>query len=184
MAMTRETIPRPENGDRLTRAEFERRYDAMSNPGKAELIEGVVYMPSPASPDNHAIPQFHTISWLGQYRAASPGVRGGDRGLLRLDADNMPKPDAFLLIHPTHGGQTRIDKDGYVAGAPELVTEIAASSVSYDLHNKLNAYRRNGVREYVVWRVLDQAIDWFILREGNYDRLAPEANGIYKREVF
>src|SRR5207248_3131044 len=92
--------------------------------------------------------------------------------------------DAFLFIHPTHGGQTRIDRDGYVADAPELVTEIAASSASYDLHNKLNAYRRNGVREYVVWRVLDQAIDWFILRECNYDRLSPEASGIYKSEVF
>lgn len=33
-----------ENGDRLTRSEFERRYHAMSSVKKAELIEGMVYM--------------------------------------------------------------------------------------------------------------------------------------------
>jgi Uma2 family endonuclease len=96
----------------------------------------------------------------------------------------MPQPDAFLFVNSTHGGQTRIDRDGYVVGAPELVTEIAASNASYALYNKLNAYRRNGVREYLVWRVLDQAIDWFVLREGNYERLAPDADGIYKSEVL
>ena len=36
-----------ENGDRLTRAEFERRYAAMPRLKKAELIEGIVYVPSP-----------------------------------------------------------------------------------------------------------------------------------------
>ena len=36
-----------ENGDRLTRKEFERRYALMSHVKKAELIEGVVYMSSP-----------------------------------------------------------------------------------------------------------------------------------------
>ena len=36
-----------EHGDHLTREEFERRYEAMPHVRKAELIEGVVYMPSP-----------------------------------------------------------------------------------------------------------------------------------------
>jgi Uma2 family endonuclease len=176
-------IPPLENGDRLTRPEFERRYDAMPGLKKAELIEGVVYMPSPVSVD-HDGPHFDVITWLGMYRLATPGVRGGDNGSLRLDLDNMPQPDAYLMILPTHGGQARIEPDRYVSGAPELVVEVAASSVSYDLHDKLDAYRRNGVSEYLVWRVLDGAIDWFILREGRYDRLAPEDSGVYKSQVL
>jgi len=36
-------------------------------------------------------------------------------------------------------------------------------SASFALHTKLHVYRRNGVREYVVWRVLDQQLDWFVL---------------------
>ena len=70
--------------------------------------------------------------------------------------DNMPQPDAFLYVLPAAGGQVRIAEDGYIEGAPELIVEIASSSASHDLHEKLNAYRRNGVREYVVWRVLDE----------------------------
>jgi Uma2 family endonuclease len=80
------------------------------------------------------------------------------------------------------GGQARL-VDGYVTGAPELVLEIAASSASYDLHEKLNAYRRNGVREYVIWRVWDEAIDWLVLRQGRYEPLAP-VDGVYRSEVF
>ncbi|MGC8713934.1 MAG: hypothetical protein ACP5RH_16210, partial [Leptodesmis sp.] len=41
------SIPPLENGDRLTRLEFERRYTAMPDLKKAELIEGIVYMASP-----------------------------------------------------------------------------------------------------------------------------------------
>lgn len=177
-------VPPLQNGDRLTRAEFERRYDATPNLKKAELIEGVVYMPPPVSHTHHSAPHFDVIGWLAQYRAATPGVAGGDNGSLRLDLDNMPQPDAYLMILADRGGQARIDKDGYVAGAPELIAEVAASSASYDLNVKLHAYRRNGVREYVVWRVFDEGIDWFILREGRYDRLALSPAGRVESEVF
>ncbi len=179
-----ETIPPLKTGDRLTRDEFERRYDAMPDLKKAELVEGVVHVPSPVSFDNHAGPHFDLITWLGTYRAATSGVRGGDNGSLRLDLDNEPQPDAFLLILPGHGGQARIDQDGYVAGGPELIAEVAASSASYDLHDKLDAYRRNEVREYIVWRVLDQAIDWFVLREDRYQPLPKDEAGPYKSEVL
>lgn len=177
-------IPPLQNGDRLSRPEFERRYDAMPHLKKAELLEGVVYMPPPVSHEGHGGPHFDLIGWLAQYRMATPGVVGGDNSSLRLDLDNMPQPDAFLMILPSHGGQAGIDAEGYVRGAPELVAEVAASSVSYDLHVKRNVYRRNGVREYAVWRVLDRAIDWFVLREGEYERLPFDAEGIYRSEVF
>ena len=141
-------------------------------------------MAPPVSYRDHASPHFDVISWLGQYRAATPGISGGDNGSIRLDLDNMPQPDACLLILPSHGGQATIDADGYVAGAPEFIFEVSASSASYDLNDKLNAYRRNGVLEYVVWRVLEQAIDWFVLRGGRYERLAISKEGYYRSEVL
>jgi Uma2 family endonuclease len=178
------SVPPLQPGDRLTRAEFERRYDATPGLKKAELIEGVVYMPRPVSQEGHSAPHFDLIGWLSAYRAATPGVEGGDNGSLRLDLDNMPQPDAFLRITEACGGQSRIDADGYVEGAPELVAEVAATTASYDLHAKLNVYRRHGVREYLVWRVYDRAIDYFALRDGRYDRLPPAGKGMYQSEVF
>ena len=161
-----QAIPPLENGDRLTRDEFERRYDAMPGLKKAELLEGVVYMPSPVRFRRHGSPHFNLIGWLMHYSAATPGVVGVDNGSIRLDLDNMPQPDAFLLVLPSHGGRVRISDDDYVEKGPELIAEVAASSVSFDLNTKLHVYRRNEVSEYLVWRVDDRAIDWFVLREG------------------
>jgi Uma2 family endonuclease len=177
-------IPPLENGDRLSRAEFERRYEAMPEVKKAELIEGVVYMPSPVRLHRHGRPHNHVNTWLGTYEAGTPGVLAADNSSARLDLDNEPQPDALLMIEPAKGGQARISEDDYVEGAPELVVEVASSSVSYDLGVKLNAYRRNSVREYIVWRVQDRAIDWFVLREGRYEPQAVDAAGLLRSEVF
>src|SRR5689334_11456950 len=127
------STPPLENGDLLTRPEFERRYEAMPELKKAELIEGVVYGPSPVSHDRHSRNHAALMAWLTHYWLSTPGVDAGVKGSLRLDLDNEPQPDAYLLIQPTHGGQVRIDDEGYVAAAPELVAEVAASSASYDL---------------------------------------------------
>jgi len=177
--------PPLENGDRLTRVEFERRYAAMPWVKKAELIEGLVYMPSPVRVKRHSKPHVILSSWLGYYLSKTPGLEDyGDNGTVRLDEDNEPQPDLFLLLPERSGGLASIDQDDYVSGAPTWVAEIAASTVSIDLHAKLNAYRRNGVREYLVWRTEDQAVDWFVLREGRYDPLVADANGILKSEQF
>jgi Uma2 family endonuclease len=180
MAITR----RLEHGDRLTRAEFERRYDAMPGLKKAELIEGGVHIPSPRGLRRHGGPFCDLVGWLSQYVAWTPVVVAGASGSIRLDLDNMPQPDALLMVLPSHGGQARISDDDYVEGAPELIAEVSASSVSIELHAKLHVYRHSGVQEYVVWRVDDEAIDWFILREGRYERLALDAANLYRSEVF
>jgi Uma2 family endonuclease len=177
-------IPPLENGDRLTRAEFERRYHAMPGLKKAELIEGVVYMPSPVRHRGHSHPHGHLMAWLVYYEANTPGVASGDNGTTRLDLDNEPQPDGLLMIESECGGQCRISDDDYVEGAPELVAEVASSSVSYDLGPKLTAYRRNGVCEYVVWRVLDRAVDWFVLRNEQFEPILPGADGILRSSVF
>jgi len=177
-------VPELQNGDHLSREEFERRYDAMPELKKAELIEGVVHMSSPVRQTQHAGPHFQLITWLGHYCVFSPGVIGGDNGTLRLNLDNEPQPDAYLFIDPVSGGQAGIDVEGYVESAPELVAEVAASSASYDLHTKHSVYRRNQVREYFVWRVLDQAIDWFVLRGSKFEQLLPDEKGILRSEIL
>jgi Uma2 family endonuclease len=177
-------IPPLEQGDRLTRDEFERRYDAMPGLKKAELIEGEVYMPSPVRHRRHSHPHTRLVTWLGNYETATPGVEAGDNGSIRLDLDNEPQPDAYLIIQPECGGRVQISEDDYVEGAPELVGEVASSSVSYDLGKKLEVYRRSGVREYVVWRVLDRQVDWYVNRGGRFELVPPPANGIFRSETF
>jgi hypothetical protein len=177
-------VPPLENGDRLTRAEFERRYAAMPEHVRAELVEGVVIMASPVRHNMHGAPHADLISWATIYRASTTGVIGGADATVRLDLGNEPQPDAYLLIDPARGGKARIDEEGYINGAPEFVAEVAASTVSIDLGPKLNAYRRNGVNEYLVWRVQDAEIDWFILREDRFDRLLPDSDGVTRSLVL
>jgi Uma2 family endonuclease len=120
--------------------------------------------------------------WLGTYCVPHPELILDDNATVFLDDDTEVQPDAFIW-RPEPGGP-RLTEDDYVEGAPQLVVEVAASSASYDLHDKLEAYRRNGVREYVVWRVEDAAIDWFRLRDGQYVRLAPDAEGVIESEEY
>jgi len=178
------SLPPLENGDRLTRAEFERRYDAMPDVKKAELIEGVVYMPSPVRLRRHGEPHAQILIWLGSYQALTKGVIVADNASARLDQDNEPQPDALLMIDPERAGQARISDDDYVEGAPELVVEVGSSTVGIDLNLKLHVYRRSGVREYVVWRVQDRKIDWFVLRDGEFVLLDPDEKGHYRSTTF
>lgn len=181
----REDSPPPlENGDNMSRVEFERRYSAMPGLKKAELIEGIVYMPSPVSYTRHGEPHSAVIGWLFAYWAATPGVGVATEASVRLDLDNEPQPDAVLLIKPEHGGQAKVSSDGFLDGAPELVVEVSSSTTSIDLNQKLNVYRRSGVREYIVWRVRDRRIDWFELREGEYHQLDTDEDGILRARVF
>lgn len=170
-----------ENGDRLSRHEFERRYTAMPHLKKAELIEGVVYMASPVRHKSHGKPHAAIMAWLSDYWIATPGVDLGDNTTVRLDLDNEPQPDALLRIES--GGRSRLSDDDYVEGAPELIVEIAASSANYDLHDKKRAYRRNSVQEYIVWQIFEHKLDWFSLQEGEYV-LLPDADGVVQSQVF
>lgn len=173
-----------ESGDRLTRAEFHRRYVCMPDIKKAELVNGVVYVASPARWGKHGQYQTLVIGWLFQFVADRPDVGLGDNDTVFLAEDGEVQPDAFLfdLVGPDAGAQVR--PDGYIEGAPEFVVEIAASSVSYDLHDKKELYRRAGVREYLVWRTEEEDIDWFRLRAGEYVRIPPDQGGMIESETF
>lgn len=177
-------VPLLENGDRLTRKEFERRYHAMPRLKKAELIEGIVFMPSPLHFERHAEPHARIMSWLGTYWAATPGIRLADNATLRLDVDNEFQPDALLRLPERAGGTSRISRDDYLEGAPELIVEVASTSASHDLHDKRKVYRRNGVREYLVWLVREKRLLWFVLEDDEYQPLQAGADGLWHSRVF
>jgi Uma2 family endonuclease len=174
-------VPALASGDRLTRAEFERRYEATPENFKAELIEGVVYVASPVRAF-HGNPHFNLITWLGVYSIATPGTSGADNTTTRLDLDNEPQPDALLRIET--GGTSTLSEDGYIEGTPELIAEIATSSAAIDLGAKKNAYRRNGVQEYLVWQTFENRFSWFRLQAEEFVLIEPDAEGIIRSSTF
>jgi Uma2 family endonuclease len=173
-----------ESGDRLTREEFHRRYLLRPDIHKAELVGGMVFVASPVRTSVHGAPHSLGVMWLQAYAGKSPGVQCATESTVYLDVDSEVQPDAMLFWLPPRGTRAHLDEDGYVVGPPDLVLEIAASSASYDLHAKKEAYRRAGVPEYIPWRTLDRAIDWFRLEDGDYIRVAPDADGILESAVF
>jgi Uma2 family endonuclease len=177
-------VPPLENGAHLSASEFLRRFEAMPEVKKAELIDGIVYMTSPVRIDQHGEPDNLIQTWLGTYSIATPGVRAATNSTTRLSADDVPQPDGLLRILPECGGQARLDAKGYLQGAPELAVEVAASTASLDVREKLASYRRAGVREYLVWRTEDEAVDWWSLEEDEYRALPSTADGILRSKLF
>jgi Uma2 family endonuclease len=178
-----QNLPPLENGARLTSREFLRRYEAMPEVKKAELIEGIVYMPSPVSA-NHSKPDNFIQTWLGTYAAMTPGVECFSNSTVVLGPRNTPQPDACLCLKPSRGGQTRFNEKDYLVGPPELIAEVAATSASLDLGDKLEAYATAGVREYLVWRTLEQGFDWFGLEDAEYVAAKPDARGLIRSPIF
>ena len=140
---------------------------------KAELIEGIVYMPERVRFD-HGSSNASLAGWLGQYVSRTSGLFYGIHGTVRLDDRNEVQPDVMCMLPADLGGGAFVDEDDYITGPPDLVIEVCESNVSIDLHAKMEAYRRNGVREYLVHRLQDEAIDWFVLNGGRYTPLTPD----------
>src|SRR5579872_805301 len=92
-----QTIPPLENGDCLSREEFERRYTAMPHLKKAELLRGVVYIPSPVRLKHHGAPHVDLVAWVGTYKLATPGLLAGDNSTVRLGPEDEPQPDVLLM---------------------------------------------------------------------------------------
>lgn len=88
------------------------------------------------------------------------------------------------MIDSECGGQTSLNTDGYLSGSPELIVEVTESEHSIELGAKMQAYARNGVREYLVYRTRDAALDWFALRYDTYVPLIADDMGVIQSEVF
>ena len=168
-------------GQRLKREEFLRRWEAMPEVKRAELIQGIVYMPSPISLD-HASRDALVISWLGYYAARTPGCHVGSSATW-LMLEDAPQPDAHLRILPEYGGQSRVE-GRYGSGAPELAAEVCLSSVSHDLGPKVDLYRTAGVKEYLTVLLAESKVVWYRLAEGQYVPLQTGSDGVIRSVVF
>jgi Uma2 family endonuclease len=181
-ATNRPLIPL-ESGDRRTRAEFHRRYCARPDIYKAELVDGVVYVATRVRAD-HGAATAALCAWAGTYAAYEPDVHVAVRVTTLLGTNSEVQPDVAVFRDVAADGRARATPEDYLEGPPELIAEVAMSSASYDLHDKLEVYRRAGVPEYIVWRILDERIDWFRLRNGRYVRAEPDGRGVIESASF
>jgi Uma2 family endonuclease len=169
-------------GQRLDQPAFHALYEAMPPGTRAELIDGVVYMPSPVGLD-HGGAQVPVIVWLSYYVENTPGVEVLDNATTILGPKSEPQPDALLRVLPECGGRTW-NEDRYVHGAPELVVEITKATRYVDLGPKLNDYERAGVLEYVVRTFDPDEIYWFVHEEGALVQRTIGEDGQYRSSVF
>jgi Uma2 family endonuclease len=176
-------LPPLEPGDRLDQQTFHRRYEAMGSDVRAELIGGIVHMPSPQKKP-HSKSQSLVLRWLHEYEDATPGTEVLVNPTQILGPDSEPQPDTCLTLLPELGGQTWEDDKHYLHGAPELIAEISWATESIDLHGKKRDYEKAGVREYIVVALRQRQVFWFIRRRGKFRVLAPAADGIVRCEVF
>ena len=182
------TPPPLRDGDRLGAEEFLRRYRAMPEDFRAELIDGKVCVPMPVRRSVHGQPVNTLSMWAGVYAAATPGTDAATDATTRLGPRDVPQPDVMLRVSPGYGGQTADTPDDLVAGAPELVAEVSASSVRADAGAKRAAYLAAGVREYLVWRTEDGELDWLARRgdgaDARFEPLPAGADGVIESEAF
>ena len=176
-------VPLLLNGDHLSVPEFERRYEAMQDDGKAELIEGIVFMAPPVS-DDHGKSNSLLGYLLGHYAAATPGVAARVNTSIRLDGSNEYQPDVMLRFESGKMAGAKAGASGILEGRPELVVEIALSSAAYDLHEKKAVYQRNRIPEYVVWEVMESRIHWFALEGREYVQMKARPDGVTHSRVF
>ncbi len=141
------------NGDRMTQAEFHRRYEAYPDDVKFELIGGIVYMASPLRWP-HGIYHIKLAAALDRYASVTPGVEAGDNATTILGEESEPQPDLTMRILRDYGGQSQLSEGEYVVGAPELLVEVAYSSRAIDMNQKRDDYHRRPLRpnRQGVWR--------------------------------
>ena len=176
-------VPPFQSGDVMDQGAFHALYQTTPPGFRAELIGGVVFMPSPVT-RRHSAPHGKLGTWLGMYAAETDGTESLPDATMILSQDSEPQPDLSLIIVPEIGGQTEVSSEDYLIGAPELAIEIAHSTASIDLHSKKWSYERYGVREYIVVETKTQTVHWFIRRADKFVLLKSDADGLFKSRVF
>lgn len=179
--VTEERVPPLAMGDRLTRDEFIRRWEANPRIERAELIGGIVYMPSPVTVE-HGDTDGDVGAWLGVYKAATPGTASG-RNSTSYMLDDAPQPDLNLRVSSDYGGGSWTE-DHFLHGVPELLAEVCVSSASYDLHQKYDLYQSAGIPEYLAVLVFEREVRWHVLVDGRYQLLIPAADGLWRSHIF
>jgi Uma2 family endonuclease len=182
MATVGEELPELTQGDFLSRDEFLSRWEAMPGVKRAELIRGVVYMPSPLSRE-HGVTDMTIATWIGVYQSTTPGCEGMINATWLMAEEDAPQPDTSLRILPEYGGQSRTE-GRYAGGAPEFLAETCLSSTAYDLHQKLEVYQEAGVHEYLAVLMRERTVRWHRLVDGRFEVLPTPAEGIYRSAIF
>jgi Uma2 family endonuclease len=197
-ARPKKPVPPLREGDRLSRAEFIRRYEYTPQVTRAELIDGVVHiiaglpvhngketgMP-PISLEGHGTPHFQINTLLGNYVGHTPFVIGsGPTSVYSPSDDSMPEPDTTLYLSPEAGGRTVADSRGFVHGAPELVVEVSNTTVALDMGPKFDRYYADGVEEYLVWRTQLRAVDWYRRGPTQFVPIEAGEDGTLASQVF
>ena len=181
MILIEEEIPNLVSGETLSPTEFMRRWEAHPEIKKAELIGGKVYMPPPVGWE-HSGSESQIGTWLGVFSALTPGCGSGHNATTFL-LDDIPQPDVNLIILPEWGGSSWLEGD-YLHGSPELLAELSHSSVIRDMKVKRDLYQKAGVQEYLAVILGKKEIHWHYLKDGIYQLLEPDAEGIYRSLVF
>jgi hypothetical protein len=178
----RGALPPLVEGQRLEQPEFHRRYEAMPAGTRAELINGVVSMPSPVGPE-HGRAHVPALVWLSYYEENTPGVDVLDNTSTVLGPRSEPQPDAQLRILPECGGRTQTDRR-FVHGVPEMLVEVSHTTRYNDIGPKLDEYERAGVLEYIVRALEPDEVLWHVLQAGRLVAVPMDPDGLYRSRVF
>jgi hypothetical protein len=167
-------------GQRLSQAEFHRRYEQCPPGVKFELIGGVVHMHSPLRrPHGSTHPELSGAFFV--YKARTPGIEILHDTTTILGEQSEPQPDLALRALEEYGGRSWENATRYLEGPPELLAEVAHSSRALDLGAKRTDYRAAGVLEYLVACVEEQEVRWFDFRDDSEIRAR---QGVFKSRAF
>lgn len=174
---------RLESGDHLDQPTFHARYESMPGGIRAELVRGVVIVPSPVLVGHAEIHALISL-WHGTYAAHTPGTSVRDKATVILGPEDEVQPDSALVILPEHGGRSHVSDAGYAVGPPEQIVEVSSSTAAYDLFEKKEACPSAGVREYIVVLTRDADVAWFRSDGSNFEQQQPADDGIFRSAVF
>ena len=174
----------PVDGDCLSVNEFLRRYLPYRRHLKAELINGLVSLNRGVRADLEDLSNSVIQSWVRSYAGLTPGTRMDVNTIVILAWDTVPQPNIVLRVLSENGGKSRMTDGGTLKDAPELMVDFTTSHQTFDIRDKLGAFRRHGVAEYLVWWANDQKLDWFCLEQGKYALNLPDSNGVLTSPSF
>lgn len=175
------------DGQHLSPAEFDLRYEATPSGFRAELVRGVVHVASPSGLHEEDLVTL-LRAWLVTYAARHPDIRASSSPTTHLPNGARVEPDALLRRTGAQASTQSVGRgaSARLHGAPEFVVEVSVSTLEHDLddkHGKQAEYRESGVAEYLVVDVNGGHIHWFHLEAGRYVPL-PEEEGVIESRVF
>jgi Uma2 family endonuclease len=164
--------------ERMTAEEF---FRGAPEDRKAELIDGVMIMPSPPF-DPHERLQNFLLTLLRVYvEELELGEVRGSRTPVELGIDQVPEPDVLFVAKQ----RAHIIQNKGILGAPDLVIEILSAGTAHrDRGRKFRAYERAGVGElWLIDPYGPTGTKFYHLRNGRFSLVRPDKNGILRSAV-